>query len=569
MSKFLIGVLTGIIVSLVIAVILIFAVFPSGKAPTVAENSTLVLDLQGEIPERPPVEFPVPIFGERNRPTVENVWSMLRNAAVDKRIKAVVLEPQDLSVGWGILQEIRADLVRFRKSGKPVYAFLKTPSAREYYLATAANRIYMEPSDWLDLKGMRFELTYFKNTLNKLGVDVQIVHAGKYKDFGDMFTRSSPSPETREVMNSLLDGLYGDLVSQIAAGRHKSAEQVTAIINDGPFISTAALSNGLVDELRFEDQMYGELKSDLKSGEINKLRTEDYMRVPASQAGLTAQTEFALVVGQGDISRSDGGIESGIEPKSFNKLLQKVESDPAIKGVIVRIDSPGGEVTASDEIWRQMNLLNKKKPMVISMSDVAASGGYYMAMTGSPIVAYPGTLTGSIGVVYGKPSLNGLYQKIGVTKDTISRGRFADIDSDYRPLNPVELQKLTDAVDANYRDFVSKVAAARNRSFTQIEQVAQGRVWLGSQAKNAGLVDDLGGLDRAIDVLKQKAHIPQSENVKLVVYPHRRSLWEFLTSRSQEASLESRVRAFLGPWPTSLWKRGGFLRLMPYSIEIR
>lgn len=569
MAKFLIGLLAGIILSLVIAVILFFAIFPSKKGPSVAENSTLVLKLEGDIPERPPVEFPIPIFGERNRPTVENVWSMLRNAAADTRIKAVVLEPESLSVGWGKLQEIRADLAQFKKSGKPLYAFLKTPTAREYYLATAADRVYMEPQDWLDLKGMRFELTFFKNTLNKIGVDVQIVHAGKYKDFGDMFTRTSPTPETEQVLNSVLDGLYGDLLTQIAAGRKKTVEQVQTIVNDGPFISTAALANGLVDELRFEDQMYGELKTALKSGEIKKVSTADYMTVPASQVGLGGNTEFAVVVGQGDISRGDGSMESGIEPEPFNKLLQKVGSDAAVKGVIVRIDSPGGEVTASDEIWREMNLLGKKKPLVVSMSDTAASGGYFMAMTGSPIVAYPGTLTGSIGVVYGKPSLGGLYQKIGISKSTISRGRFADIDSDYKPLDKVELQKLADAIDANYRDFVSKVATARHRTFAQIEPVAQGRVWLGSQARNIGLVDHLGGFDRAIEVLKQQAHIAQSEKVNLVVYPHRRSLWEFLTSRAKESSMEARLRAWIAPWPSGIWKKGGFLRLMPYSIEVR
>ena len=192
--------------------------------------------------------------------------------------------------------------------------------------------------------------------------------------------------------------------------------------------------------------------------------------------------------------------------------------------MVVRIDSPGGDAVASDEIWREMNLLSKKKPVVISMSDTAASGGYYMAMTGDPVVAYPGTLTGSIGVVFGKPNLHGLYDKLGITKDMIARGRFAAIDSDYSDLSPAELAKLKEGIDANYHDFVAKVAQARRRPFDQIEPLAQGRVWLGDQAKERGLVDELGAIDRALELVKQKARIPASENVAIVMYPARRSI---------------------------------------------
>ena len=194
-------------------------------------------------------------------------------------------------------------------------------------------------------------------------------------------------------------------------------------------------------------------------------------------------------------------------------------NDAGIQGVIVRIDSPGGEVFASDDIWREMNLLSKKKPMVISMSDVAASGGYYIAMTGDPIVAYPGTLTGSIGVVFGKANLHGLYDKLGITKDMLSRGRFATIDSDYQPLTPDGREKLRSDIEDNYRSFVTKVAAARRRKFDAVEPLAQGRVWLGSQAKANGLIDELGGLDRALEIVKEKAKIPKGERVTLVTYP--------------------------------------------------
>ena len=233
----------------------------------------------------------------------------------------------------------------------------------------------------------------------------------------------------------------------------------------------------------------------------------------------------------------------------------------------MRIDSPGGDAVASDEIWREMNLLSKKKPVVISMSDTAASGGYYMAMTGDPIVAYPGTLTGSIGVVFGKPNLHGLYDKLGITKDMIVRGRFEDIDSDYSDLSPAELAKLKQGIDANYRDFVAKVAEARHRPFDQIEPLAQGRVWLGDQAKGNGLVDELGGIDRALDLVKQKAKIPASENVAIVMYPPRRSILDVLFGHAQESIVESRFRHLLKDWPPELFTAGGLLRIMPYRLS--
>src|SRR5579864_7820384 len=215
--------------------------------------------------------------------------------------------------------------------------------------------------------------------------------------------------------------------------------------------------------------MYDEVKGKLADGELKKVSLHDYLKISPSSVGLGGKQQIALVTGQGGISRGEDGQDfsgdSGIESEGFDRLLRRVGNDSDIKGVIVRIDSPGGEVFASDAIWREMNLLSKKKPMVISMSDLAASGGYYIAMTGDPIVAYPGTLTGSIGVVFGKPNLHGLYDKLGVSKDVLTRGRFAAIDSDYTDLGPAELAKLQDGIDANYHDFVSRVAQSRRRTF--------------------------------------------------------------------------------------------------------
>ena len=574
MGKFLLGLLTGLLLVFFSVVLLFFAAMRfRDKPPAIADNSVLVLRLSGSLPEKPPVEMPAFLGGDKPGLTVTGLWMTLKKAAVDPHIKAVVVEPQNLGGGWAKLEEIRFDLEQFRKSGKPVYAYLRTPGTRDYYIATAADRIYLGASDMLLLKGLRAELMYFKKSLDKLGVTVEVEHAGKYKDFGDMFTRSDMSPETREVMGSLVDDLYGNLVDRIAAGRKKTADEVRAIIDQGPFTATLARKAGLVDALLFEDEMWGEVKDKLRAGEPHKVSVDDYLKVPLDQLGLAGKSRVALVVAEGDIVRGsagdNGSDESDLTSYGFNKLLRKVRDDSSIKGVVVRIDSPGGEVTASDDMWREMNLLSKKKPLVISMSDLAASGGYYMAMTGDPIVAYPQTETGSIGVVFGKPNLHGLYDKLGITKDSVQRGKHAGVDSDYTSMTPEERQLLRDGIDESYKDFVTKVAAARHRTFAEIEPLAQGRVWMGSQAKSHGLVDELGGLDTAIDLIKKKARIPASEHVDLVVYPGRRSILDRIFHNSADDMLQTRLRQIFGRVPFRAWMQGGMLRLAPQWVTVQ
>jgi protease-4 len=574
MVKFLIGLATGVILVFLGFFLLFVALLRfREKPPAVESNSVVVMRLEGDIPEKAPLELPDFLGGDaRSSLTILNVWLDLRKAAADPHVRALVLEPEGLSAGWGKLEELRSDVEEFRKSGKPVYAYLRAPSARDYYVALAADRIYLGPEDPLMLKGLRAEMMFFKKTLDKVGVTVQVEHAGKYKDFGDMFTRSDMSPETREVTDALVDDLYGNLVARIAAARKKQPDDVRALIDRGPFTANQALQGGLVDELRFEDQMWGELTAQLKVTPV-KVSAGSYSKVPLDSVGLSGKSRVAVIIGDGDIITGDpgdnGADENSLTSYGFDKLLNQVANDSLIKAAVIRINSPGGAVTASDEIWRQMNLLSKKKPVVISMSDVAASGGYYMAMTGDPIVAYPGTLTGSIGVVFGKPDLHGLYDKLGVSKDAVERGQHAGIDSDYTSLSPDELALLQRGIDESYTDFVMKVAIGRHRQPADIEPVAQGRVWLGSQAKTRGLVDELGGLSTAIELVKQRAKIPANEHVSLIVYPAPRTIFDLLTRKSQDNMLESRLAQVFGGMPFHAWMRGGMLRLMPQWVVVR
>jgi protease-4 len=247
-----------------------------------------------------------------------------------------------------------------------------------------------------------------------------------------------------------------------------------------------------------------------------------------------------------------------------------VKDDASIKGVILRIDSPGGDGIASDDILHEAKLLSAAKPTVISMGDLAASGGYFIAMTGDPVIAYPNTLTGSIGVFFGKVNLKGLFDKVGISTETLKRGRFADIDSETAPLTDEQRAKLRREIETFYKGFVDRVAAGRKQPYDKVEPLAQGRVWLGAQAKENGLVDELGGLDRAVEMVRDRAKLSSSEKIVLVTYPPKRSVWDVLLNRSDDAAqMESLVRPFVGRLPLRALSHGGILRLMPFSIDVK
>ena len=385
---------------------------------------------------------------------------------------------------------------------------------------------------------------YFKNTLDKLGVHVDVEHAGKYKDYGDQFTKTSMSPETSEVMSSLADEIYGDLINTVAKGRGKDPAAVRALIDSGPFLAKQAKANGLVDELRYEDEAFGELAATLHQKNIEKVTEQTYMDVPDRAAGLNARDRIAFVVGEGSISR-DAGITNGtgLFSETFDKTLARVGNDSSVKGVIVRIDSPGGEVAASDDMWRAMNQLHRKKPVVISMSDDAASGGYYMAMSGDPVIAEPATITGSIGVVFGKPDLHGLYDKIGITKDFVSRGKFALIESDYQPLSEAERAKLREGIDSDYEDFLSKVAAARRKPVSAA---------IGARGAGARLARRSGEGARSGGRARRPGSGDRDDQGEI---RHRRGQWR------QSGSLSAEAQSCRRALPAEHRCRGGFAAL--------
>ncbi len=574
MGKFLLGVLVGVIVAVLGSVIIVLAIgrLFANKQPTVEANSVLVLTLDGELPEAAPVDVPIPFFESQSAPTVRDVWTSLRAAAKDNRIKAVLLQPRGVTAGWGKLQEVRQELADFKRSGKPVYAYLQRPGSKAYYLATIADKVFISPDDMLEVKGFGLEEMYFKNTLDKLGVSVQVDHIGRYKDAGDMFTRNNMTPETREVLGQVLDQIYGDFCTAVGQGRHKSADEIRTLVDMGPFMAKQAKATGLVDELGYEDQVYADLKKRTGVGDINKLSLKTYFRAAPGRGD-----RIAMLVGEGEIITGDPngsfGNQENISSVQFAKAIRQVREDSNIKGVILRVNSPGGDAVASDEILHELKLLSAVKPFVISMSDVAASGGYLISLTGDSIISYPNTITGSIGVLYVRPNLHGLFDKLGVQTDNLKRGKLADMDFPDVPLSDAAQQKLHESIQTTYQSFVGKVATARKKTYDQIDTIAQGRVWMGTQARENGLVDQLGGIDQAIAVVRQRAHLPATGDTNLVMFPPRRSLFDVLANSSTgmgaEAAIETRLRKTVPGLPGPALLKGGMLRVLPYRLTVQ
>jgi protease IV len=529
-------------------------------------ESYLLLDLAGEIPEHPSSELGA-LF-ERRPPSLRTLVESIDRAAADSKVEAVVVKVGFLSgAGWGKVQELRDAITRFRESGKPAYAHLEFCGNKEYYLAAACTKVYAVPTALLDVSGLAAEVTFFRGTLDKLGVEAQFEGIGKYKNAPNQFTERGFTDPHREQMEALIDSLFQEYVAGIAKARNKSAEEVQQILDGGPYDGQGALKAGLVDELIYDDEIEERLKN------ADRISPARYVR-RSRGLGLDGRPKLALVYAVGEIVSGPsqegpfGGSVAGSE--TVAQALRTAREDDGIKAIVFRVDSPGGSGTASDVIWREVTLARKRKPVVVSMGDLAASGGYYVAMGSDAIVAQPGTITGSIGVFGGKFSLRGLYDKIGLSKEILSRGRHASMFTEYRPWSDEERAHVHGLMAAFYQEFINKAAKGRNKSPEEVDAVGQGRVWTGAEAQRIGLVDHLGGLDTALRVAKEKAKIGKDQQVQLVVLPQRKGLLETLLERQEEgveSVLPADVRATLG-WLARL-RDGEPLARLPFELQVR
>ena len=580
MVKYLLGVLTGVLVIffLVVAVIVIGAL-AGGGGGKIPDRSVLSLKLSGGLPENISAPFQLELMQDGPPATLLTLRRTIERAAKDDRIKALVLDCGGLGAGWGKVEELRQVITEFKKSGKPVVAYMEVAGAIDFLVASVADEVHMAPEGRLDMKGLRAEIAFYKDTFEKIGVEAELEWVGKYKSAVEPYSRASMSDSFREVVDAQLDGLLRLMVEMGASSRGLTPEQFRAAPDQGPFLAPRAKELGLIDELSYPDEVEERLKQRLGLEEIEMVSVKRYNQASLAKLDLGSKRKIAVVYGVGTIVSGGGEADPFFGSEllggdSFAKVLDQVREDDELEAVILRIDSPGGDALASDRMWRALQLLRKEKPVIVSMSDVAASGGYYMAMAEDvPILAYPGTYTGSIGVYFGKFNLRGLYDKIGLKKEILTRGRFAAIDTDYRSLTDDEREKLREGVEAVYDSFVTKVADARGSSWERIHEVAQGRVWLGQDAVDNGLVDELGGFERAIALAKERAGIAADEEVGLATYPKPKTLLEILFERGPAA----RAPLFPATWRSRIdpqgmlpaLAEGGMLAITPYSLTIR
>jgi protease-4 len=508
-------------------------------------------------------------FSQTATPTLRATIDMIRRAKTDSRVKTLVITPEGNAL-WAQLQEVRAALVDFRKSGKPITAFLESGGPQEYYVASVADRVMMMPAGTLDLSGLATYELFFRGALDKIGVYPDLLHIGDYKTYSNTFVEKGFTPAHREMSKSLNRDWYDQLVKGIADGRKKSEAEIVRAIDGGPYLADGALRAGLIDATGYEDQI------DDHAPVKGTRRLEDRTYREAAPTSFGDAPRIALLYATGTItsgtSSFDGAGGEVLGSDTFAQWLRKVRVDPAIRAIVVRINSPGGSAIASEVIWRELMLTKDLKPLIVSMGDVAASGGYYIAVPADRIVAEPGTITGSIGVVTGKFVVKGTLDKLGIGQDSVSDGRFAEIDSPFSQFSKEERARMEEHLRATYDLFVSRVATGRKTTTENVDRIARGRVWTGRQALDLHLIDELGGLDTAIQVAKQRARIDASRNVQLVVYPPRRSIAEFLANpfgASVETTFgllahrpESRVVGALNSM-LSLFRRGEPLTIMP------
>src|SRR5262245_25388516 len=556
-----------------------------GREPSVPTNATLVLRVGGNLTEVAPADVVGYLRGVK-APTVRAIVDNLRKAAVDSRVRGVLLKPTGFeSPFWAKVQEIRDAVLEFRKSGKPVYAYVDYGGDREYYLATAADKIFLMPSAALDLTGVATYELFLRGTLDKIGAYPDLHHIGQYKTAVNTFTEKGFTPAHKEMDESLNRDLYEQIVRGIADGRQKNEAEVRRALDQGPYLPENALRAGLVDDLAYEDQVDDKLRA---GSTRDRVDGDDYALVSSTAFGLNRGPRIAVIYASGAIV----GGKSGYDPlngpvvgsETLIQYIRQARKDRSVRAIVLRIDSPGGSAAASDAIWRELMLARNERadrPLVVSMSDLAASGGYYIAIPAHVIVAQPSTLTGSIGIFGGKIVTGGVYEKLGARIDSTSIGRHAEINSPVRPYNQEEVKKLQEQLQSFYDDFVEKVATARHTTPEEIDGLAQGRVWTGRQAKQNRLIDELGGLDRAVAIAKQRAKISADSGVEIVVYPPRKSFYELVTEQLSGSGSESIafsewlnanlskgeldvLRTMRGP--LALFRRGEVLALMPFTF---
>jgi protease-4 len=583
------GILGAVLLVCVVGVVLLWAALRKGE-PTIRDNSVLALRVAGSLPDYTPDDPFKRFFGGPDQ-SLTGLISQFKKAKVDNRIRAILLDVNMSGVGWGKAEEIRDAITDFRSSGKPVYAYVEFGLNKEYYIATACDKIIVPPPGELFINGLAADVMFFRGSLDKLGIYPDIYQIGKYKSAGDMFTQKQMTDAHREYINSLLDDLYNRYVTTIAQARHKTPEEVRALIDNAPYSAIKAKEAGLVDDVLYKDDVEKQFKKMLGYKDTDQfvpVRGRDYRDVQPESLGLNKGEKIAVIYASGDIgsgsSQNSPSGDQSIGSDTVAKALNDAAADKSLKAIVLRVDSPGGSGLASDIIWHAVEAANQKKPVVVSMSDVAASGGYYISASAAKIIAQPSTITGSIGVVAGKPVMRGFYDWLGISNEYVLRGKNAGMFRETEKFTDDERAKFEEWIKTTYyQDFVPKVAKGRNKDAQYIDSVGQGRVWTGGQARERGLVDEFGGLDKAIEVAKQLAKIPADKGVERVILPYPTTfLQELLSGGSDNSNTQiEQQRAVYAALPEDArralrymqmmdrMKNGESMLVMPFDIRVK
>ncbi len=579
--KYVFATIIGVLLCLIIFAFVVLGLISSigsDKKTEVGSNSVLRLAFNYAIKERtsanPFSGIPFLNLSVKKSIGLNDILASIKRAKSDSNIKGIYLDESYMLSGQATTEEIRNALIDFKKSGKFVLAYGEIYTQGAYYLASVADKVYINPKGIFEFRGFSSKHSFFKGALDKLGIEAQVIKVGTFKSAVEPFILDKMSDANRLQVNSYLGSLYDYFLTNIGKSRKISKDSLFNIANNLQIkYPEDALKYKLVDGLKYKDEILTELKQRTGTGQndnLNMVELADYNQ-PDENKDSGSNTRIAVIYASGDIGSGEGD-DNSIGSEGISKAIRKARLDKKVKAVVLRINSPGGSSLASDVLWREVFMTKKVKPVIVSMGDVAASGGYYMACAADSIFAQPNTITGSIGIFAILPNMkNFLNQKLGITFDGVKTGKFADLGDVTRPLNPEERAILQDQVNHGYLDFTGAVASGRKKTQKYIDSIGQGRVWTGAQALKIGLVDRLGSLDDAIHSAANKAKIT---NYKLVAYPEQKSLLENFGSGLASEAKTYMMKQELGEsyryyndLQTILKYSGAQMRL-PYTLEI-
>ncbi len=544
----LLATLVGIIIMTVVFILIFVGIVTASTAkevPEVKENSIMLAKFNAPIADRSD-ENPFSRFLSGN-PMAENVAGLnqilkdLKRAGEDEKIRGIFLNLRNVPSGFTTLSEVREGLLEFKKSGKFIYAYADSYNHKSYYLASVADSIFMTPEGVFYFTGLSAEAIFYKNALDKIGVEMQVIKHGSYKSAAESFTRENLSEENREQIEGYVKAIWDKLVGDIAESRNLDVSLLNQFADELVSIDNSKLTEtGMVDGLIYYDEMLSLMKKTLgveESKDLDAIELTRYKDVPTKEKKAYSRDKIAVIYAMGTVLDGNAG-EGYIGSERISKAIRKARRDKSVKAIVFRVNSGGGSVVASDVIYREVMLAAKEKPFVASMGDVAASGGYYIVAPADTILASPSTITGSIGVIFTMPNMKELMnEKLGITTDVVKTNRYSDILTVFDPLDQDEQFFIQKTVDDTYRNFVTLVAGHREKTFDEVDAIAGGRVWSGKDALDLGLIDMFGGLEKSIEVAASMAGI---ETYRIENLPR---LEDPLTTLIRELTGDARIRS--------------------------